>query len=304
MSSMAAMEQATLGQFFSTRKKGLEGVHPAKRRKVDATEIETEVAVRRSTRAKRQVASSQTKTPRARKGAKSRGKESLNEENSESSCKIGIRVVSEPTSLFDDHAFAEALIGKLSDAQRKRKMASSVQTEDTIVNVSRDITSIKNAQVQGNNSEIDSKPKNRRPTARFSKQPEKAANSDEKPALANDAPVDASQSKAKSLSDQTPHEADVQVVNKTEAQVSPSKTPPVVRRIGGGVKANPWIAEQAKMVLSRGRAAVNLSQQVKRKNKDGEQVIATKESSSCEYQMASFISIIMLLLVLKNKKNN
>lgn len=276
MSSMAAMEQATLGQYFTTRKKGLEGIHPAKRRKVDATESESDVAVRRSTRAKRQVASSQTKTQRARKGAKSKAKESLNEERYESSCKLAIKVVSEPTSLFDDHAFAQALIGKLSDSQRKRKIAFSMQTENAVV--SKDTSSVEITQASGNSGEMESNPKNRRRTARSSKTSKQPVNK----LMVDQARVVSSEPKAGSLNHQTPREADVPSENETVAQVSPSKTPPVVRRIGGGVKANPWIAEQAKIVLSRGRAAVNLSQQGKSKSKESQQVTATKDSSSGE----------------------
>lgn len=284
MTSMAAMEQATLGQYFTTRKKGLEGVHPAKRRKVDVTETESDVAVRRSTRAKKQVASSQTNTSRARKGAKSRAKASLNEESSESSCKLGIKVVSETTSLFDDHAFAEALIGNLLDKQRKRKMASSMQTEDTIVNVSRDTSSVEICKAQGSSSGMESKPETRRRTAKSAKSSKQLVNNDkvvEQPqAAADQAQTVSSQSKAKFVSDQTPREADVPTESEAEAQTSPCKTPPVVRRVGGGVKVNPWIAEQAKIVLSRGRAAVTLSQQAKGKSKEGGQVTAGKDSSS------------------------
>jgi len=281
---MAAMEQATLGQYFTTKKKGLEGVHPAKRRKVDVTETESDVAVRRSTRAKKQVASSQTKTPRARKGAKSRAKESLNEKSSESSCKLGIKVVSETTSLFDDHAFAETLIGNLLDKQRKRKMASSMQTEDTIVNVSRDTSSVEICKAQGNLSGMESKPDTGRLTAKSAKSSKQLVNSakvvDRPQAAVEQAQTVSSQSKAKFVSDQTPREADVPTESEAEAQTSPCKTPPVVRRVGGGVKVNPWIAEQAKIVLSRGRAAVTLSQQAKGKSKEGRQVTAGKDSSS------------------------
>ena len=259
---MAAMEQATLGQYFSTRKKGLEGVHPAKRRKVDVTETEDEVTVRRSQRSKRQVASSQTKISRSRKGAKSNLKGSLNEESVKSSCK-GSKVVSETTSLFDDHAFAEALIGKLTDAQRKRKMASSTQMEEDAV--PRDKSDVEIPEVQGNKNEMESKPKSRRKTVRSSKsakQTEKSENS-----------------KILEATEQiiSPQDADIPVEKET---ASPSKTPPVVRRIGGGVKVNPWIAEQAKIVLSRGRAAVNLSQ--KSTNKEEKQITTSKDSSSGE----------------------
>ena len=271
---MAAMEQPTLGQYFTTRKKGLEGVHPAKRRKVDVTGTESEATVRRSTRARRQVASSQTKTSRTHKGVtcKSRAKESLNEESVESSYKVGHKIVSEPTSLFDDHAFAEALIGKLSDAQRKRKMVSSSQTEDTIVNVSKDtsVTEIISVKAQKDNDEMESRAKNRRRTARSSKHPKQTAKSDKKTADHDQVRSVSSELKA------------VEVEVPTGAQASPSKTPPVVRRIGGGVKANPWIAEQAKIVLSRGRAAVNLSQQAKSKGKEGQQVNTMRDSNSGE----------------------
>ena len=277
---MAAMEQPTLGQYFTTRKKGLEGVHPAKRRKVDVTDTESEATVRRSTRTKRQVASSQTKTSRTHKGVtgKSRAKESLNEESVEPSYKIGHKVVSEPTSLFDDHAFAEALIGKLSDAQRKRKMVSSRQTEDTIVNVSKDTSAAEKNSVkaQKDNDEMESKAKNRRRTVRSSKNPKQTAKNDKKIADHDQERSISSELKAKSSSDQTPREVEVPA----GAQASPSKTPPVVRRIGGGVKANPWIAEQAKIVLSRGRAAVNLSQQAKSKGKEGHQVNTMRDRNS------------------------
>ena len=276
---MAAMEQATLGQYFTTKKKGLEGVHPAKRRKVDVTETESDVAVRRSTRAKKQVASSQTKTPRARKGAKSRAKESC-----KLGIKLGIKVVSETTSLFDDHAFAETLIGNLLDKQRKRKMASSMQTEDTIVNVSRDTSSVEICKAQGNSSGMESKPDTGRRTAKSAKSSKQLVNSakvvDRPQAAVEQAQTVSSQSKAKFVSDQTPREADVPTESEAEAQTSPCKTPPVVRRVGRGVKVNPWIAEQAKIVLSRGRAAVTLSQQAKGKSKEGRQVTAGKDSSS------------------------
>lgn len=264
---MAAMEQATLGQYFTTRRKGVEGVHPAKRRKLDVTEIESNLTVRRSQRAKKQVASFQTKISRTSKGAKSNAKGSLNEDSVQSSYK-GSKVVSETTSLFDDHAFAEALIGKLTVAQRKRKMASSTQMEEA---VPRDKSDVEISQAQANKDEMESKPKGRRRTAKSSKsvkQPEKSENS--KILEATEQVI--------TLADQTPREAVIPVGKQTAA--SPSKTPPVVRRISGGVKANPWIAEQAKTVLSRGRAAVNLSQ--KSRNKEEKQITASKESASGE----------------------
>lgn len=271
---MAAMEQATLGQYFTTRRKGLEGVHPAKRRKVDVTEIERDVTVRRSQRSKRQVASSQTEISRARRGAKSNTKGSLNDESVQSSCK-GAKVVSETTSLFDDHAFAEALIGKLTDAQRKRKMASSTQMAEE---VPRDKSDVEISQAQRNKHEMESKPKSRRRTARSSKSAKQADKSANSKIFGATEQVVSSQSMAKSLVDQTPQEADIPVEKETAA--SPSKTPPVVRRIGGGVKANPWIAQQAKIVLSRGRAAVNLSQ--KSINKEEKKITASKDSGSGE----------------------
>lgn len=274
MSSMAAMEQATLGQYFTTRKKGLEGVHPAKRRKVDAVDTESEVAVRRSTRARRQVASSQTKTSRAHKGVKRRAKESVSEESAESPCHLKMKVVSEPTSLFDDHAFAEALIGKLSDAQRKRKMAFSSQTEDAIVNVS------EVRKGQRNSGELESEPKSRQRKARLSKPSKQAAKGD---TSSNDrAEQVSSEPTHKPTSAPTLREAHVPTENETEPRASPSKTPPVVRRIGAGVKANPWIAEQAKIVLSRGRAAVNLSKQANIKSTERQQLTGTKDVSSGE----------------------
>ncbi|XP_020612650.1 uncharacterized protein LOC110051018 [Orbicella faveolata] len=268
MASMAAMEQSTLGQYFTTRRKGLEGVHPAKRRKVDVTETENEVTVRRSQRSKRQVASSQIKISRSRKGAKSiNAKGSLNEESVQTSCK-GSKVVSETTSLFDDHAFAEALIGKLTDAQRKRKMASSAQMEEA---VPRDKSEVEISKAQRNKDEMESKPKSRRRAARSSKSAKQADKSE-------NSKIPESTEQVISLVDQTPQEADIPVEKGTTA--SASKTPPVVRRIGGGVKANPWIAEQAKIVLSRGREAVNLSQ--KSRNKEEKQMTASKDSASGE----------------------
>ena len=271
MSSVAAMEQATLGQYFSTRKKGLEDFHPAKRRKVDATDIESEVSIRRSTRAKRQVASSQTKSiARARRGAKSRAKESLNERNCESSEILDNNVVSEPTSLCDDHAFAETLIGKLSDAQRKRKMASKgiVETDDSTASVSRD-----RKQAQENSEDVEPKQRNRKRTQRSSKKQPKDTKSMEEELVS-------SQSKTDCSDEQTLREAGIPANREAEIQASPCKTPPIVRRIDGGVKSNPWIAEQARMVLSRGRAAVNMSQQGKRKIKDCVQITSTNESNS------------------------
>ena len=264
---MAAMEQATLGQYFTTRRKGVEGVHPAKRRKVDVTEIESDVTVRRSQRTKKQVASSQTKISRSSKGAKSNAKGSLNEDSVQSSYK-GSKVVSETTSLFDDHAFAEAFIGKLTVAQRKRKMASSTQMEEA---VPRDKSDVEISQAQANKAEMESKPKGRRRTAKSSKSVKQQEKSE------NSKILEAEQVNI-SLADQTPQEV-VRPVEK-ETTASPSKTPPVVRRISGGVKANPWIAEQAKTVLSRGRAAVNLSQ--KSRNKEEKQITASKDSASGE----------------------
>ena len=265
---MAAMEQATLGQYFTTRRKGLEGVHPAKRRKVDVTEVESDVTVRRSQRSKRQDAT-RTKISRSRGGvrSKSNAKGSLNEESVQSSCK-GSRFASETTSLFDDHAFAEAFIEKLTDAQRKRKMASSTQMEEA---VPRDKSDVEITQVQASKDDMESKPKSRRRTARSSKSAKQAEKSE------NSKILEATE-KVTLLVDQTPREADIPVEKETTA--SPSKTPPVVRRIGGGVKPNPWVAEQAKIVLSRGREAVNLSQ--KSRKKEEKHITASKDSASGE----------------------
>lgn len=297
MSAMEAMEQATLGQYFTTRRKGLEGIHPAKRRKVDVAENESDVAVRRSKRSKKQMASSQSKITRASKAAKSKAKESLNEESAQSSCKLGFNVASEPTSLFDDHAFAEAFIGKLTEAQRKRKMASSTQSMEDAV--PRDTSSEEISHTQGSKSEMQSKPKSRRGVARSSKSAKQAGKSkNSKTEDATEQVVNvSSQSTNKSLRDQTPRQADVLV--EKEISASPSKTPPVVRRIGGGVKANPWIAEQAKMVLSRGRAAVNLSQ--KSRSKEEKQITATKDSGSGKIisKTKKMISVRLVLMVVQ-----
>ena len=89
-----------------------------------------------------------------------------------------------------------------------------------------------------------------------------------------------SQSKTDCSDEQTLRESDIPANREAEIQASPCKTPPIVRRIDGGVKSNPWIAEQARMVLSRGRAAVSMSQQGKRKIKDCVQITSTNESNS------------------------
>lgn len=272
------MEQATLNQYFPTRRKGLEGVHPAKRRKVDATVNESAVAVRRSSRVKKQmVASSETKTSRAQKGDRRKAKEFMTEKIAESSSKIGIKTFSEPTSLFDDHAFAEAFIGKLSESQRKRKIVSSKQVEDAVTDVSKDTSSPECNPELKNGGEADSKPNNRRQVGRT--RPCKQAATDEH--KVTDTP---SEIEAKSSNNRTSLNADSPKVKEADTSASPSETPPIVRRIGSGIKANPWIAEQAKIVLSRGKAAVKMSQNtlgkgVDTKNMDGQCLTPSKHES-------------------------
>ncbi|XP_029186507.2 DNA replication factor Cdt1-like isoform X1 [Acropora millepora] len=273
------MEQATLNQYFPTRRKGLEGVHPAKRRKVDATVNESSVAVRRSIRVKKQVvASSETKTTsRTQKGARRKAKDLMNEKSVESSSKIGIKTFSEPTSLFDDHAFAEAFIGKLSESQRKRKMVSSKQTDDTATDASKGTSSPECISNLKNGGEADSKPKNRR-------QAGKTRSCKLTPIDQHKVTDTPSEITAKSSNDRSSLNADSPKVKEADISTSPSKTPPVVRRIGSGIKGNPWIAEQAKMVLSRGKAAVKMSQKTigkgdNTKNMEGQFLTPSKHES-------------------------
>ena len=96
-----AVEQANLGQYF-TQRKGLEDVHPAKRRKVDMSGVEGEVAVRRSERSKKQAASFQSKiSTRSSKASKRNAKVILKEKSVQTPAKER----SDSTSLFDDHAY-------------------------------------------------------------------------------------------------------------------------------------------------------------------------------------------------------
>lgn len=279
-SAKAKMEQATLNQYFPTRRKGLEGVHPAKRRKVDATVNESSVAVRRSIRVKKQVvASSETKTSRTQKGARRKAKDLISEKSVESSSKIGIKTFSEPTSLFDDHAFAEAFIGKLSESQRKRKMVSSKQTDDTstATDVSKGTSSPECISNLKNGGEADSKPKNRR-------QAGKTRSCKLTPMDQHKVTDTPSEIAAKSSNDRSSLHADSPKVKEADISASPSNTPPVVRRIGSGIKGNPWIAEQAKIVLSRGKAAVKMSQKTNdkgenTKNMDGQFLTPSKHES-------------------------
>ncbi|XP_068725235.1 DNA replication factor Cdt1-like [Montipora capricornis] len=273
---MATMEQATLGQYFPTRRKGLEGVHPAKRRKVDGTDNEgavADVTVRRSARVKKRIASStQTKDARTHKGARRRAKESPSEESVETSCNSGIKTVSEPTSLFDDHAFAEAFIGKLSESQRKRKMAPPMHIEDTVVRtVSKDTIAHENVPAMREiGDEANSKTKNRRQMERF-KQCRQAAGT----TIPQE--ITSSETNLKSSSDRISLNAGSTTEKGKEAT---SKTPPIVRRIDGGIKANPWIAEQAKIVLSRGRAAVKISQNKPCNPNVEDQLLASSKNDS------------------------
>ena len=274
-----AVEQATLGQYF-TQRKGLEDVHPAKRRKVDMSGVEGEVAVRRSERSKKQAASFQSKISTRSSKASKRNAVILKEKGVQTPAKEG----SDSTSLFDDHAFAEALIGKLTDAQRKRKMvASSRQRDDVITSAPKENSSEEGLQGQINESENESRPKIRRRIAKYSKTTERSINGEKSTDLdaAELVNCNPSQSKEESSSDGKSFGMDAPEEKAT--MISPSKTPPVVRRVGSGLKADPWIAEQAKMVHSRGRAAVNLSQRRRGKEDVKQQAGATEKSCSGEY---------------------
>ena len=275
-----AIEQANLGQYF-TQRKGLEDVHPAKRRKVDMSGVEGEVAVRRSERSKKQAASFQSKiSTRSSKASKRNAKVILKEKSVQTPAKER----SDSTSLFDDHAFAEALIGKLTDAQRKRKMvASSRQRDDAITSAPKENSSEEGLQGQINESKNESRPKIRRRIAKYSKTTERSINGEKSTDLDAAELVNCNPSQSKEESSSDGKSFGMNAPEEKATMVSPSKTPPVVRRVGSGLKADPWIAEQAKMVHSRGRAAVNLSQRRRGKEDVKQQAGATKKSCSGEY---------------------
>ena len=195
------MEQATIPEFFSARKRPTEGVHAAKRRKTIETEtreVDCIIKSRRSARVAKTArgdATARQRTTRSR--TRSRVLSTKSNDSPVSAVDIqelvqkaagkppsnGVetrRTIVEITSIRDDHAFEDALNGKAEEAGNRRKNS----------------VSLKNLQASLN--------------------PEKAEN---------------------------------QVV-------SPRKMVSALRCKPDGLKANPWIAEQAKSVfLSRGQTA-------------------------------------------------
>ena len=284
-------EQTTLNQYFTTRRKGLEGVHPAKRRKVDAKDLFSENAgMRTRSKTRKQASMSQTKASRSGKATNRFVMKSGNEVSFQPSCDSGETAVSQPTSLLDDHAFAEALFGKLEAANRKRKMASLGQTDDSVEHV-RDKGSTVGAERQKEkigvidlteaNATTRRKAKGTKPSWKELKETRQDLRK------TTEGIHNSSNSDVESA---TQHEKTLSSTN--EVTASPQKTPPVVRRIVSGVKTNPWIAEQARAVLSRGKTAVNLSQNTKNKSREKQQAKVKKSGMSSEKKVKFCINFI------------
>ncbi|XP_032232693.2 DNA replication factor Cdt1 isoform X2 [Nematostella vectensis] len=264
------MDQPTLTEFFSTRKRPIEGVHPAKRRKLIETESvvsETPKSVRgRQQRAKTTTTTTKPKqrTTRTRnakaKATKAPGNEihrvflrsvmqKVVEESSNS--------VSEVTSVSDEHDVIEATPSLNGVSERKRKTrpenaavaekkpGSTIEKDGNSAHDVRD--EIAQPKMEGSIKEKANNTKGNRMTKTSGTRKQKEApGSEAEPSQKESTPMP---------SDDTIES------NQHEITKSPLKHE-TVKRNSGGLKINPWIAEQAnKVLLSRGEAALLLSQQ-------------------------------------------
>lgn len=252
------MDQATLTEFYSAKKRPLEGFHPAKRRKVvqeEPVEISLhgnrKIAPRRMKTRASAAKSIEISVKKTRKTAA---------ENAQSSAlddfldKVTKGSSSEPekleivvTSVKDDH---ESLAISFKEESSSRRRKAVTKQEETGKSNKKKIEET-----------VEDKERNAQ-KARPKRMSKKEAVSSHKTKLDfKTKEQDAIESNPKPK-EETNNESKKQSIMVREK--SPVKT-----STSSGLKINPWIAEQANHVLlSRGQAALLLSQQKKSKTKD------------------------------------
>ena len=293
--------QTTLNEFFSTRKRGSEGVHPAKRRKVSDVE-NVEIAAVHLKRKKAKEASkvevTSAKHRRSRRAKSSKSKDAFlrNTEVTsilpcagfELSGKETEKAICETTSVFDDHAFEQAMNGNSS--QRKRKMpASKVSSKNSEVVTTQVV-------IQGAKSGSDDRVIRkgsgmplRRATKATSKDHVGSVGSSPENNAKEKGGGEHENEKSRKAEQHVEEESSVgQNADNTSSQKlsSPSKRHSVVKRSAGSLKLNPWISEQAKVVLfSRGQTAVAMSKKLNSETKKEQNIkIPGKKKATSEAQ--------------------
>ena len=272
---MSMEHQTKLSGFFSTRKRGSEGVHPAKRRKL--LEVDnTGSAPLLSTKAQRptnEITPTRPNTRRSRRIKASRGKETIGSYNVTSILKrsgIGslgkkdVNAISETTSVRDDHAFEETLNGTRDANQRKRKKAEQTSKSPEVTaskesakasrQTGKAALSTKNSKDASLPSSLDGPAETKKRRDTQSEQLTGSTASSEEKAGATEQGMS-----NPSITDSNTRAVESKDHGSNQSLLSPRK-PSVVKKDAGGLKLDPWISEQAKAVLfSRGQKAVALS---------------------------------------------
>lgn len=260
------MEQATLTEFYSAKKRPIEGIHPAKRRKVVQTES-VRVTRQKTRRADTKIATRRTKTRVSSRSVEVSPSEKPSEANTNSAAldaflcaemkqspKEPERVDDEVTSIDDDHD-SVGISFKKTTSQRRRKTVHKEQ---------------ETAKPDKNNVEEAGQDKTAQKVRKSTRRSKKAT-------------VYSNEIKS-STTTHTESDVDTESIGKEQevktnpkASIMVKAKSPVKTASSSGLKINPWISDQAnKVLLSRGQAALLLSQQKSAASKD---VISSKTKS-------------------------
>lgn len=276
------MDQPTLTEFYSTKKRPIEGINPAKRRKLIDTEA-VGVSEVQNTRESARITRQRTKTnapkpTRVLRTRKSRTKnvaKTTESSNMQAFLSLGIkevteeteRVISEVTSTEDDHEVERIMSSKetpsLERASTRRRKLQPKQVGNKRETQESDAEIIENTK---------EKTASRARRGKRSQKKEIPKVSDEVEKLQESVSVEKNDNKETT---EDAKDESVSAPNKTQTKAKqsvmvPEKSPiKTASSKSGGLKINPWIAEQAnRVLLSRGQAALLLSQQ---KNVDTKQ---------------------------------
>jgi hypothetical protein len=271
------MDQPTLTEYYSAKKRPIEGINPAKRRKLIETEsvVTAEVQSKgKSARITRQRSKTtttpkptrvlRTRKPRTKNVAKTTENSSLHaflslgmKEITEESEKV----VSEVTSVNDDHdseVFASKETPSLENGSTRRRkvltknphnICETPGSEGEIIEKTEKKT-ISKARTGRRNQKAKILPKEIPSTSRDAQKLQ-----DSEAVESNDDKDKIEGAKDDAISKSGKHQT-----KPKKSLMVPDKSP--VKSVSSGLKINPWIADQAnKVLLTRGQAALLLSHQ-------------------------------------------
>lgn len=244
------MEQATLTEFFSAKKRPIDGLHPAKRRKVEQTESV------RVTRQKTRRAESKSTTKGGRRASsrsisttpanlpevpQTAALDAFLTAEMKLSPKEPIRVTEQVTSVDDDH---ESIGFSLKESTTTKRARKTVQKTKLASKSGESCVKERKSSSEKNVSSLGSLEENKKTRA---EKIQSTRRRKQETATSN-------------VNDSTVKKLEAKEEVKSNI-MTPSKSP-VKTTSSSGMKINPWIADQAnRVLLSRGQAALLLSQQ-------------------------------------------